>query len=77
MTLDEYLEVSVTERCAAMDYLAATNNTVVEAFEGLLNDLNDASTLLQTLAAFRSARQAISSVAADRARARAILAGGN
>ena len=73
--MDEYLQAhpDKTAQDWAETYLASTNDAVLAAFEQLLADLNDASTLLQTLKAFRVCRESITNLITERARARALL----
>ena len=73
--MDEYLQAhpGKTAQDWAETYLASTDDAVLAAFEQLLADLNDASTLLQTLRAFKTCRESITNLITERARARAIL----
>ena len=77
--LEEYLAARPdrTEHDWAASYIAATNDDVLAAFEDLLADLEAASTLLQTLRAFRTCRESIAQLVLERARARVILRGGD
>ena len=75
MTLDEMMKNAVEPAAGAYSYLQTTNDDILAAFEDLLADLIDATTILQFVRAFRTCRESISSIIIDRARARAILRG--
>ena len=75
--LDDMIAYSIDSKCAARCYLDATTDDMIALFENLLDDLNNASTLLQTLAAFKRCREGATALIADRRRARAILNGGD
>ena len=73
--LEDMLETSVEPKAGAYGYLMSTNDDVLAAFEDLLADLIDATTILQFVRAFRTCRESIAALIVDRAKARAILRG--
>ncbi len=73
--LDDMLNNAVEPKAGAYGYLMSTNDDILAAFEDLLADLIDATTILQFVKAFRTCRESISTLIVDRARARAILRG--
>lgn len=73
--LDDMLSMAVDPKAGAYGYLMSTNDEILAAFEDLLADLIDATTILQFVRAFRTCRESIAALIVDRARARAILRG--
>lgn len=73
--LDDMLDMAVDSKAGAYGYLMSTNDEILAAFEDLLADLIDATTILQFVRAFRTCRESIAALIVDRARARAILRG--
>ena len=77
MTLDGYLEFSMSEEAAARDYLRSTDVEVIEALEAVMGELVSVQNFAQLRKSISDQRERLMHLLTDRERARAILKGGD
>ena len=77
MTLDGYLEFSMSEEAAARDYLRSTDVEVIEALEAVMGELVSVQNFAQLRKSISDQRERLMPLLTDRERARAILKGGD